>query len=76
MGDLLAVLLARAGQGALFHKLSLAKLEQLVNQACRRLQLAVPFTPHCLRHGGASRDALEKFEDLRGIQRWGRWKSR
>ena len=36
----------------------------------------VKITPHCLRHGGASRDALEKLEDLRGIQRRGRWKAR
>ncbi|CAK0812001.1 unnamed protein product, partial [Prorocentrum cordatum] len=76
VGSILDILLARAGPGPLFAGLTLAQLEAAVNAACRRLQLPVAFTPHCLRHGGASRDALEKFEDLRSIQRRGRWKAR
>ena len=76
VGGLLGALLQRAGSGLLFGGLTLAQLEAIVNAACRRLELAAPFTPHCLRHGGASRDALEKLEDLRGIQRRGRWKAR
>ena len=76
VGGILDVLLSRAGQDKLFDRLTLAQLEATVKAACVRLQLPVTFTPHCLRHGGASRDALEKFEDLRAIQRRGRWKAR
>ena len=76
VGSILGVLLTRAGQDRLFGGLTLAQLEAAVKSACCRLQLPVAFTPHALRHGGASRDALEKFEDLRGIQRRGRWKAR
>lgn len=76
VGGLLDALKSRVGARLLFDGFSLAKLETILNAACRRLQLPVPFTPHSLRHGGASRDALEKLEDLRGIQRRGRWKAR
>ncbi|CAK0827215.1 unnamed protein product [Prorocentrum cordatum] len=57
VGNIFDVSLARAGQGPLFGGLTL---------------VAAAPTPRCLRHGGAGRDALEKFEDLRGIQRRGR----
>jgi len=76
VGGILDALLSRAGQDKLFGGLTLAQLETIVKATCSRLQLPVTFTPHCLRHGGASRDALEKFEDLRAIQRRGRWKAR
>ncbi|CAK0836017.1 unnamed protein product, partial [Prorocentrum cordatum] len=76
VGGVLDVLLARAGKGQLFGGLTLAQLEAIVNAACRLLQLAVAFTPRCLRHGGASRDALGKFEDALAIPRRGRWKAR
>ena len=46
MGSLLEVLVVCAGAGPLFPGLTLAKLERLVGDACRRLQLAVRFTPH------------------------------
>ncbi|CAK0792870.1 unnamed protein product, partial [Prorocentrum cordatum] len=76
VGGIMGILLSRAGQDKPFGGLALARLEAVVKMACRRLQLPVTFTPHCLRHGGASRDAPEKFEDLRSIQRRGRWKAR
>ncbi|CAK0843092.1 unnamed protein product [Prorocentrum cordatum] len=76
VGDILSILMSRAGQDKFFGGLTLARLEAVAKTTCRRLQLPVTFTPHCLRHGGASRDALEKFEDLRSNQRRGRWKAR
>ncbi|CAK0873972.1 unnamed protein product [Prorocentrum cordatum] len=65
VGNILDALLARAGQGPQFGGLALAQLEAIASKACRRL---------VGRGGrGASRGAPEKLQDLRGIQRRGRW---
>ena len=57
----------------LFDNLTLATWEKMMKEACRRLGFAQCFSPHQLRHGGASLDALEMVLDSRGIKHRGRW---
>jgi len=56
--------------------LSLAKYEQLFNQAVIDTGLsALRITPHCARHGGPSTDAALKLRSIQDIQKRGLWRS-
>ena len=69
-------LFKRAGDGALFPGLTLAALERHMRGACQRRCQGEIFTPHQLRHGGPSHDALYEHKSIKQIQARGMWKAR
>ena len=72
-----AALRARARRhSAPLFGITLQVYEKLLKSACRDLQLNIELTPHCLRHGGPSTDALLEVRNLDDIQKRGAWSAR
>ncbi|CAK0810316.1 unnamed protein product [Prorocentrum cordatum] len=66
----------KARRGRPLFDISLAKYEQLFNQAVSDVKLrSLRVTPHCARHGGPSTDAALKLRLLEAIQKRGLWRS-
>lgn len=59
----------------LFPDLSLSAYERCFKKAVEKLQLPVHFTPHVVRHSGASNDFMHRRKSLKAIQKQGRWAS-
>ncbi|CAK0819575.1 unnamed protein product [Prorocentrum cordatum] len=66
----------KARRGRPLFDISLAKYEQLFNQAVSDVKLSsLRVAPHCARHGGPSSDAALKLRPLEAIQKRGLWRS-
>ena len=61
------------GDGALVFALSQARFRSLFTRACAALGLSAPYTPHSLRHGGATHDYVRGVP-IADIMARGRWR--
>ena len=52
---------------------SLAEYNRALQRCAAKLEVPVSFTPHCLRHGGASSDYVDGARDIEAIRLRGRW---
>ncbi|CAK0884478.1 unnamed protein product [Prorocentrum cordatum] len=66
----------KARRGRPLVDISLAKYEQIFNQAVADVKLSsLKVTPHCARHGGPSTAAALKLHPLEATQKRGLWRS-
>ncbi len=72
--SLLAALVRQRSPGDRLFQFSYTTYTRWFRKATVALQLPTPYTPHCLRHGGATRDYLDGVP-VADVQLRGRWRA-